>query len=383
MELSHEDQLRLNVLLANPFDAIRIDDSHMVVYALTGETEAKVPLNPTGRNDIYLKQVRELLSGHALGSPGGYPVYLKRWTRMGQARDDNLSELLKLGEPEAVTAVAGASGLTNELARRVWWANPCAAIARSMLEKEAVITGPMGKILAQYLVEFLPFETESELMIDSVRLVLQPDLIDDQTREHLWAKGKQKRAYHIGFLAAQPNNLPEPQPARADINQYSDTLIQAGENNNNFATLLIKLLGKDGQSFLAIAESILKKPANQDDVVILLNTLKKYFSDACINQDKCQDIEKIMSESAILCERQETVQTNNDQHHNNLATMLANQPNLKNEIHAMLVLARCDEAVVTPVFARTTAIGTVMRKKLVPITDQLLVMFSHLRTPNS
>jgi len=382
MELSHEDQLRLNVLLANPFDAIRIDDSRMVVHALTGKTEAKVPLNPTGRNDGYLKQVRELLSGHALGSPGGYPVYLKRWTRMGQARDDNLSELLKLGEPEAVTAVAGASGLTNELARRVWWANPRAAIARSMLEKEAVITGSMGKILAQYLVEFLPFETESELMIESVRLVLQPGLIDDQTRIHLWSKGKQKRAYHIGFLAAQPNDLPDPQPARADINQYADGLKQAGENNN-FATLLTKLLGKDGQSFLAVAESIIKKPANQDDVVILLNTLKQYFSGACMNHDKCQDIEKIMSESTILCEQQETTQTNNDHHHNNLATILANQPNLKNEIHAMLVLARCDEAVVTPVFVRTTAIGTVMRKKLVPITDQLLVMFSHLRTPNS
>ena len=377
MELSHEDQLRLNVLLANPFDAIRIDDSRMHVCALTGETEAKVPLSPTGRNDVYLKQVRELLSGHALGSPGGYPVYLKRWTRMGQARDDNLSELLKLGEPEAVTAVAGASGLTNELARRVWWANPCATIARSMLGKEAVITGSMGKILAQFLIEFLPFETESELMIESVRLVLQPGLIDEETRMQLWNKGKQKRAYHIGFLAAIPDDLPDPQPARADINQCTDSLKQVGENNN-FAHLLSKLLGKNGQSFLAVAESILKKPANQDDVVILLNTLKQYFSDVCMDQGKCQDIEKIISDSAILCELQET-----DQQNNHLAVILSGLPNLKNEIHAMLVLARCDEAVVTPVFARTTAIGTVMRKKLTPITDQLLVMFSHLRTPNS
>ena len=287
MELSHEDQLRLNVLLANSFDAIRIDDARMVVYALTGETEAKVPLNPSSRNDVYIKQVRELLSGHALGSPGGYPVYLKRWTRMGQARDENLSELLKLGEPEAVTAVAGASGLTNELARRAWWANPCATIARSMLEKEAVINGSMGKILAQFLIEFLPFETESELMIESVRLVLQPGLIDDQTRMQLWSKGKQKRAYHIGFLAAQPNDLPDLQPARTDIDQYTDGLKQTDETNN-FATLLTKLLGRDGQSFLAVAESILRKPANQDDVVILLNTLKQYFSDVCMNHEKCQ-----------------------------------------------------------------------------------------------
>ena len=90
-----------------------------------------------------------------------------------------------------------------------------------------------------------------------------------------------------------------------------------------------------------------------------------------------------MSESTHLCEQKETRPDDGDQHINHLATMLARQPDLKKEIHAMLVLARCDEAVVTPVFARTTAIGTLMRKKLAPITDQLLVMFSHLRTPNS
>lgn len=44
MELSHEDQLRLNVLLANPFDAIRIDDTRMSVHALAGESEARVQL---------------------------------------------------------------------------------------------------------------------------------------------------------------------------------------------------------------------------------------------------------------------------------------------------------------------------------------------------
>lgn len=369
MELSHEDQLRLNVMLANPFDAIRIDDSRMSVHALTGETESRVQLNPTGRGDTYLKQVRELLSGHALGSPGGYPVYLKRWTRMGQARADNLSGLLKLGEPEAVMAVAGAPGLTNELARCVWWAEPSASIARSMLEKEAVITGSMGKILAQYLVEHLPFETESELMIESTRLVLQAGLVDEQTKIQLWSKGKQKRAYHIGFLSALPDNLPEKQSARADFQQYSETLANKGKNNP-FASLLEKLLSENGQSFLSLAQSILNKPANQDDVVILLNTVRDYFNNACLSQDKCQDIETIISECKTQCEQPEN---------NHLADLLSTQAKLKNEILAMLVLARCDEAVVTPVFARTTAIGSVMRKKLAPVTDQLLAMFSLLR----
>ena len=113
MELSSEDNLRLNVLLRNKPLAIRIDESSMILYGLSEKGEAKVQLNPTCRDDHYLRIVRELLSGHVLGSPGGYPVYLQRWTRMGQTRDENLEHLLLLGEPEAVIAVACATGLTD------------------------------------------------------------------------------------------------------------------------------------------------------------------------------------------------------------------------------------------------------------------------------
>jgi len=80
MELSSEDALRLHVLLANELEAVRIDESQMVVHALSSEGEAKVPLNPQGRDDQYLKKVRELLSSQVLGSPGGYPVFLRTFS---------------------------------------------------------------------------------------------------------------------------------------------------------------------------------------------------------------------------------------------------------------------------------------------------------------
>jgi hypothetical protein len=92
MALSNEDNLRLNVMMAQKPMAIRIDDSKMIVYALTEKGEAKVQLNPNSHEEKYIKQVRELLSTHFLGSPGGYPVYLRRWTRMGQERDDDSLE---------------------------------------------------------------------------------------------------------------------------------------------------------------------------------------------------------------------------------------------------------------------------------------------------
>jgi hypothetical protein len=141
MELSAQDTLRLNVLLASKPQAIRINENSMTVFGLSADGEAQVQLNPTGRADQYIKRVKELLSGHVLGSPGGYPVYLQRWTRMGQMRDDSLEQLLLLGEPEAVVAAVSAQGLTDELARRAWWAMEDATNARHMLRKAAVVEG--------------------------------------------------------------------------------------------------------------------------------------------------------------------------------------------------------------------------------------------------
>ena len=96
MELAAEDLLRLNVLLANRIEAIRIDDQALAVHGLAGEHEASLSLNPNCRPDQYLRRVRELLSSHVLGSPGGYPVFLQRWTRLGQAKHGSRDKLLLL-----------------------------------------------------------------------------------------------------------------------------------------------------------------------------------------------------------------------------------------------------------------------------------------------
>ena len=208
MDLSPEDSLRLNVLLRQGLLAVRIDESRMTVHALTSRGEAKVPLHANCRPDQYIRYVKAVFSSHSLGSPGGYPVYLKRWTRMGQAKDDSLEQLLLLGEEEAVVAVVHAAGLSNELARRAWWCMPIADNARRMLEKPAVVAGDMGPILATFLIENLPFEEDALAMIDSVRAALQPGLIDESMRRSLWAKSKTKNAYYVGFLQALPDALP-------------------------------------------------------------------------------------------------------------------------------------------------------------------------------
>lgn len=345
MSLSPEDLLRLNVLLAHDLQAVRIDEQPLTVYGLTEHGEAHIPLNPNCRPTQYLRRVRETLSNHALGSPGGYPVFLQRWTRMGQAKNAQLEKLLLLGESEAVVTVAGAPGLTDEIARRVWWALPTADIARRMLERETVVQGSMGKVLAAYLVEHLPFETEPLTVVQTVRLVLQPGLIDDAARDRIWARGTSRNAYRLGFLAAQPDELPAPCAARADYAAWHERLAPLAAPNP-LAALLMKLLDRRGQAFLATAEELLGHPLDKYTVALLLDEVGKYFAAACGADTRA---------------------------------LLAAAPELEREIAAVQTLAQCCEALATPILARTTATGTLLRRKLEPVVELLLAQIAVLQ----
>jgi len=273
----------------------------MVVFALTAKGEARVPLNAIGKDEAYIKEIKALFSTHVMGSPGGYPVYLKRWTRMGQARDESLAQLLLLGEPEAVVAAVHASGLTDELAARAWWAMPTSENARRMLEKQAVVEGETGKVLAEFLIEFLPFEEEQNDMIESVRLVLQPGLISQQEKEKLWSKTKTKRSFYVGFLLASADNLPIQVDAHPQHETIKQKLLPLLEQNNRYALLLAKVLSDKGQAVLKTIEDALKKPGNQDVVVSLLAAIAKYFETITPQQFTADDVESICNEAESFC----------------------------------------------------------------------------------
>jgi len=362
MELSAEDALRINVLLAGDLKAVRIDESSMTLYALSDRGEARVKLNPNCRDEPYLRVVRELLSSHVLGSPGGYPVYLKRWTRMGQARDDILESLLLLGEPEAVVAVVNASGITNDIARRAWWALQTAENARCMLRQQAVIAGDMGPELAEFLVEFLPFEEEARDLIGSVRLVLQPGLISSEARRKIWDRGRHKNVYFVGFLQTAPDDLPEQRPPHRCWELARDRLAGMCAGGNQYALQLCRLLGAPGQVFLSTLGVVLLKPANQDVVVELLHAIAGYFGSLGIPTDRYEDVDAILKR----VDEQIAGRHASDRP---LADVLAAVPELEPQVRAMLVLSLLDEPVVNPIFSRTDAIGTVMRKKLKPVSD--------------
>ena len=372
MDLSAEDNLRMNVLLSQKLQAVRIDESKMIVYALTDRGEAKVPLNPNCKDEKYIKQIKAVLSTHVMGSPGGYPVFLNRWTRMGQARDESLHQLLMLGEPEAVVAAVHAPGLTDDLAEKAWWAMPNAENARCMLQKRAVVEGRTGRKLADFLIEFLPFEEDPKAMIESVRLVLQPGLLDEAEIASLWSKAKSKRSYYVGFLHTLPDDLPDDPQGDAQVHflfdSNADALTQRADAGNLTAKLLLRVMSASGQNFIRTAELVLKKPNNQDVVESLLDAIAMYFREIRPRSFSADNIEAICAEMASLCEDAT----------GEIADVISCAPELKEQVRAGLVLSCLGVSLLNPVFARTNAIGSVMRKNIKHITDPVFEQFDRL-----
>lgn len=364
IELSNEDNLRLNVLLANQPQAIRIDESRLAVHGLSARGEACIQLRPTARPEAYVRAVRELISGHILGSPGGYPTYLRRWTRMGQMRDESLAQLLLLGEPEAVVAAVCSPGLTDELARRAWWALEDAENARRMLGNPAIVQGRMGPLLASYLVDYLPFETETEKMAESVRLILQPGLIDAQQRLDIWRKAARRPAYALGFLQACPDDLPDPVPARGDFAALAPHLKPLMEAGNPWAAALWRVLSAPGQTWLKTVAQVLAKPSTQDLVLTTLDTLAAYF--AGLGSEERGDL----ALAPLLVEAEAFVSTPGADA--DLAACLGQLPGLRDELVTLRLLSGLGYGVLRPVLRDTTASGSLLRRKLDPVLGPLL-----------
>jgi len=371
INLSNEDNLRMNVLLHQELQAIRIDESKMVVYGLSEKGEATVPLKPNCKDEVYVKQVKELISTHILGSPGGYPIFLRRWTRMGQSRtNESLERLLLLGESEAIVAVVNADEVSNEVARRAWWAMPTAENARCLLRHKDVIEGSMGKELADFLVEFLPFEEEPGAMIESARLVLQKDLITEKVRDDLWKKGQRKNALLVGFLKTLPNELPVESKEHKSLKDFKEKLTSL--NDNAYSKMLLRALSQEGQAYLTTIESVIKKPSNQDVVISLFKTMREYFESIRPNDVEYQDIEMLLDDSSKYVD---VAATQLD----DLKEFLELLPELSSFIKSTIILSLVGESLTSPVFSRTDAIGSLMRKKINHITSPLLQEISLLR----
>ena len=339
-ELVAEDALRLAVLLAGEVHAVRIDDGALTLHALTPRGEARVALHPDTRAERYLMRVREVLAGHAMGLPGGYPVHLRRWTRSGHASPKNLEALLRLGEPEAVTAVSLSANLTDELARRVWWAQPDNETARSMLAHESVRRGAMGPVLVRHLLEHLPFEEDPDAAIASVRAMAAAGQLDERSRERLWRAAQNRPHYLIGWIEHEPQTLPAGSALELPAN-----IATAAEAGNPEAALLVRCASAPGQGVLRALAMALEKPPTHDAAFRVLDATAAWF--AAARSPSQADLQGAAATDALA---------------------------------AVRALAATGRAAAEPILSRTTAVGPLMRRHLAPVLQPLLHHLQVLRS---
>ncbi len=328
--LTREDGLRLNVLMTQA-EAVRIDERGPAVVALAGERELRVELHPQGREDAYLLAVKRLLASLVIGHQGGFPLFIRRWLRGGQLENLRTADLLKLGEPEAVHAVAASPNVDATAARRAWWALPEPAVARALLGNPALTDAGLRRELADWLAEHLPFEQDENAVMATVRLIAVPGLMDDAARQRLWRRGLQRPACLVGFLRAAPDDLPEPRPARALPEDVAEALAARVAAGDPLARRLQRALDAPGQRFLAACDVILDEPQHRELVSPLLNLL----GDWCRGDGEGE------------CD-----------------ALVAALPALAAEIDALQLLSTSEEALCYPVFARSTASGSLLRDKL-------------------
>jgi hypothetical protein len=229
----------------------------------------------------------------------------------------------------------------------------------------------MGPILADYLIDYLPFETEQEPMMESVRLILQPGLLDDKRRLDLWKKSGRKNAYLVGFLHALPDALPEPTAPRADAGAIAAALAGELAAGNPCAQLLARVTGAPGQTFLATVSTVLAKPPTQEVVTAVFDVLRDYFAPMRPDGDPDLDIAALAADSQTFANpatAPETVQRCLDAHRDAAA-----------DIAAMRLLSGGGYGLLRPVLPDPTTLGTLMRRKLAPVTEVLQDAIGRLR----
>jgi len=124
-------------------------------------------------------------------------------------------------------------------------------------------------------------------------------------------------------------------------------------DGNPYSVMLDKALAGQGQTFIATTATILERPENQEVVNHTLNALANW----------CAPLRQA-DEAARSAARQ---------------ALLDAAPQFASDCAALDALAAVDADTVRPIFLKTTAIGSLMRRKIQPIVTPLLDAIAVLR----
>ncbi len=203
------------------------------------------------------------------------------------------------------------------------------------------------------------------LMSESLRLARQPGLISQEERTELWKRGARRPIYYLGFLAASADNLPLQSSPLSLPSEQEEALNRLAIGGNPFARQLLRIHGSQGQGFVATCLRVMEKPANQDVVSCLLEVIRAYFKDLRPEGDPDLTLEKLTQQarSLDLDAYVSCIQVAEDQ---------------AERLQALYILSGVGYGILRPVFSKTDAIGSLMRKKLSPVFDPLRTVLQHL-----
>jgi hypothetical protein len=214
--------------------------------------------------------------------------------------------------------------------------------------RDVVCQGNMGRTLAEFLVEHLAFLHEDDVgILDTVGVMLYSGVLTDTERLSIWKRGSSRNSYYVAFLELQPDNLPSPRAPRADHASVPQLV------GNPYSAMLEKALSGQGQSFLATTATILERPEIQEVVNHTLAALANW----------CAPL------------RQVDAATRNAAR----SALIAAAPQFESDCAALDALAAADADSVRPIFLKTTAIGSLMRRKILPVVTPLLDSIALLR----
>ena len=115
----------------------------------------------------------------------------------------------------------------------------------------------------------------------------------------------------------------------------------------------------------------MKKPSSQDVVVALMEAIEDYFSSMRLSERPSQEINELLESAEKVC-----AECGN--HSDDLLEVLQVAPELKPMLKAMLTLSWMGEKALNPIFSKTDAIGSAMRRKLEPLFTPLNEQLDHL-----
>jgi hypothetical protein len=351
LELTPEDHLRLSVLLSQAA-AVRVEVANQRVVGRVGSKDLSVPLHPNDVDERYLRTVRRFLAMSVIGQPEGFPVYIREWSRAGFVNDERAQTLLKLGEPEAVAAVAAMPGIDLTTAELAWWAQPDAVIGRALLSNANVADSVLAQEISQHLFDHLAFERDTAGLLNSTRKLLAHNADNVDLVQRLWTRGKSEPRIRIAFLLDAPHQIPERCTANPLLAKIAEPLASLAADGNGLALSLQQLLMPVGQVVLREAAHYLVEPIEGALVSMAANALG----------NRCRV----------------GVPTELHQLERMAEPLIALESSMGATVSALGILAKLDERLFHPTFARSTASGTLLRQKLAPLTTPLVAACQQL-----